>query len=129
MDIWLLYLLIVLFPGINTLFKAVFIISCVVLVVSVIIFLIWHCAEADTSGDHEKVNEYMGKFAKWFIPIYLVVCCVFVAAPSARQIAYLVGGYFVTNAEDIENLPPNMIKAANKFLEDFYNAPTKEEKE
>lgn len=37
--------------------------------------------------------------------------------PKASQMNMIVGGYYVTNLENIDKLPPNILKAANKYLE------------
>lgn len=39
--------------------------------------------------------------------------------PSTDAMKYIIGGYFVTNIETIDQLPPNIVKAANKFLEEY----------
>lgn len=51
---------------------------------------------------------------------FVILSVVCMAMPSKETLAYIVGGYAVTNTEEIEKLPSNITKAANKFLEDFY---------
>ena len=63
----------------------------------------------------------------------LIAClglsCLMLAAvlPSSQQLYTIAGGYYATNIEGVKDLPPNVIKAANKFLEDFTIDENKEE--
>lgn len=77
------------------------------------------------------VLEERGDIKKWFacmkkiVPAVVIVCVVtFVSAliPSKKDAMLIVGGYYATNIEDIAKLPPNVIKATNKFIEEYLNA-------
>jgi hypothetical protein len=37
--------------------------------------------------------------------------------PSEKALYKIIGAYAVTNIEGVEKLPPNIVKAANNFLE------------
>ena len=39
----------------------------------------------------------------------------------------ITGGYIVTNIDDIEKLPANLVSAANKYLEEAQSTTTNEE--
>jgi len=56
---------------------------------------------------------------KYSIPVAVVIV---VFLPNEAQMKYIIGGSYVTNIENIEKLPPNMIDAANKFLEKMNEA-------
>ena len=42
-----------------------------------------------------------------------------VLVPNNKQAAFIVGGYYVTNNEDIKKLPNNIIAASNAFLSEY----------
>lgn len=116
MNIWLLWLLIVVIPGINGLLNtiniAIFVIACIVLLCAGL--LIMFDSISNTDDLIKKIKKFKYAAVIWFIS------CVFVGLlPDKEQITYLVGGYFVTNIEDINKLPPNLIKSANQFLENY----------
>ena len=52
-------------------------------------------------------------------PMLVAAIVVGTLIPSPENMKYIVGGYVATNADSIENLPDNLAKAANKFLEDY----------
>lgn len=60
------------------------------------------------------------------IPIGIISLLLHVLIPTTDQAIKIVGGYYVTNLEDIDKLPKNAINAANQFLES-YAEPVKED--
>ena len=59
----------------------------------------------------------ISKMVKWPAMILLCIGLILAAFPKASQMNMIVGGYYVTNLENINKLPPNILKAANKYLE------------
>jgi hypothetical protein len=66
----------------------------------------------------DRVNKII-QYLKVILPIALILV---VIIPSESQLKYIIGGSYVTNIENIEKLPPNMIDAANQFLEKMNEA-------
>lgn len=71
-------------------------------------------------GDKPTLNP-APYFAGAFVSILLAL-----ATPTANHLYTIVGGYYITNIEDMKDLPPNVVKAANKFLKDFGAADKKD---
>ena len=74
-------------------------------------------ADPASKDSAERTAARLGRF--WPAAVIGFVCSISlaIAAPSERQVYTLVGGYVATNIEGVENLPENMVKAANAFLE------------
>ena len=74
-----------------------------------------------TYHDDDKISRLRktrDKAVKAFIiPIIFFLISSFI--PSSKQMMYLIGGYAVTNVENIDKLPKNVVNAANKFLETY----------
>lgn len=43
--------------------------------------------------------------------------------PNNRDLYVMIGGYYVTNNDEIKKMPNNVLKAANNFLEEFAEKP------
>lgn len=72
------------------------------------------------SGDSDAKNV-----RSVILPIYIVFSIIgffSMLVPSKNEAMTIVGGYYVLNIEKIETLPPNIAKAANKFLEDYLDS-------
>jgi hypothetical protein len=76
-------------------------------------------AQNDDDEDGRKIALRIFKFAKKVGVYAIVFALISSALPSERQLKYILGGYVVTNIVGLNELPPNIIKAANKFLEDY----------
>lgn len=76
-------------------------------------------SSAAWAKEEEHLQE---RFTKRGRTMLLAGISLFLAAgaiPSERGMMTIVGGYFATNIENIEKLPPNLVNAANKFLEEY----------
>ena len=114
MSIWLLWLIIVAIPGIPMFFMSV----TITLVFTQII-----CGVTITDDHPFVIVPWVTK--SLFCSVSLLFLA-FAFVPTKEEMTYIVGGYFVTNVEDIEKLPPNLVKSANKFLEDYTTQEPKE---
>ena len=75
----------------------------------------------------EEIKKRAGSFYRKIIPLTIALAIVSALIPSHKTLKYMIGGYVITNADGIENLPDNVVKAANEFLE-RYNEQNKEDK-
>lgn len=67
-------------------------------------------------SDVAKVGKTAVRIAT---PLFVVFMLLTAAVPSTKGAMMMVGGYFATNLEGIEELPPNIVKAANAFLKQY----------
>lgn len=120
MSILTLYFLLTLLPNMDMAID----ISIGILVVAAVVFAICYSVEFD-----DKSKEPYLKFLKNMITalIYLIILGVFV--PGKEQIVTMVGGYAVTNDQEMKKLPDNILKAANTYLERMTVDPKKKEKQ
>ncbi len=58
-----------------------------------------------------------GKIIWKVLPVLVVCVLMQIILPTSKQAYTILGGHYVTNIENVEKLSPNMVKAANKFLE------------
>ena len=108
MSIWILWLLITVIPNLVKVASVILIGG----VASLAFFSVVRLIEKD-----EFFPTWI--YTKLALPVFLVCTFIVVLVPDKEQIIYIAGGYLATNIEDIEKLPPNIVKSANKFLEDF----------
>ena len=76
-------------------------------------------AGCDNKGDG---FYYFNKLKTWIIFSAVLVVLSSLASvliPDEEQMWYIVGGYAVTNVEGIQELPENIVGAANAFLEKY----------
>jgi hypothetical protein len=50
---------------------------------------------------------------------FLTAMLLMTLIPNTKQAMLIVGGYYVTNLEDINKLPDNTVRAINTFLEEY----------
>ncbi len=85
----------------------------------------------ELSVDKEK-NAMLGKMLrKWaYVTLPLCIFSMFSAKmiPSEKQMAFIVGGYMLTNIQGIKDLPPNLVKAMNTALDEYNVKSEKKEK-
>lgn len=79
--------------------------------------LLMFCAFA--TFDNDDAAPQLQKLSKIAVATWLCLLVLKTLLPNEDQLKWIVGGYFATNIEGVEQLPPNVIRAANKFLEDF----------
>ena len=71
---------------------------------------------------NEKDKQEISSIFKFLIPFYILACIVGLASalvPSKKDAMLIVGGYYALNIEGISDLPPNVVKATNKFIEEY----------
>lgn len=104
MSIFTLYLLTTVIPGFSMLLELLTGLGIIGTIIgTVIISLI-----------NEEFHTRVFKKACWiFIPIAFLA----IAFPNQKQIYTIIGGAYALNIEGIEKLPPNIVDAANNFLE------------
>ena len=70
-----------------------------------------------TVQNAEEKEEYpLLVYIKSF-SLTLVLGFIFSLSPDEKQVAMIAGGYVVTNAESVAELPDNIMNAANRYLE------------
>ena len=113
MSIFMLWLLLVVLPGLKDVVIPIAILSgMAILVVSLTV-----------NYDDGSMSEHTARKC-WNVVRALVftvfVCMVLTAIlPSRSDVYTIAGAYLVTNVENIEKLPANVVTAANKLLEDY----------
>lgn len=78
------------------------------------------------SADGEDIKDESQVFKK------VVICTLFcsfaaILTPSNKDIAIILGGYWVSNSEEVKKLPVNVVKTVNDFLEKYQDDEEKEE--
>lgn len=121
MSLGLLYFIFVLVPGISSFMEAVFFLGAFILLGS--------GALCRAFAEDRNEEAYATAF-KWFkntlkTIAFCMVISIFI--PDNKQMLTLIGGYAVTNNEQIQKLPDNVLKAANAYLEGLVEAPKKDE--
>ncbi len=121
MSLGLLYFIFVIVPGLSSFLTGIFFIGTLILIGSGVL-----CGVTAENRDEEACKVA----GKWFKNTFITLAfCMFISIfiPSEKQMLTLVGGYAVTNNEQIQKLPDNVLKAANAYLEGLVEAPKKEE--
>jgi hypothetical protein len=107
MELWQLYLLVQL-PIIGGLLQVVGSVTSLLLTIVVVCL---------TVENEQELPIY--KPATRALVIMLTLTLVGWFTPTTKGMYTLVGGYVVANTQGVADLPPNMVKAANKFLEQY----------
>ena len=117
MELFLIYLMVIL-PNLGGVFTGVAVVCGFGGLVCCIAYIVFE-AEGDC-----KVSAKLKPFLKWLVAGAVSFSFLSASIPTHRGMQYLVGGYVVVKASEIEgvkDLPPNFVKAANKFLEKYGN--------
>jgi hypothetical protein len=82
---------------------------------AVILYMVplWHTEDIDFVDVARKCR------LKLIIIVTLTSWFVSGLIPTTKEAYIIAGGYYVTNLEGVEKLPPNVVKAANKFIEQY----------
>lgn len=114
MSLWLLYLIEVL-PNLRT--------------VLIIIGLPLACGAAifTLAGIYDEDPKYYKLGAKRLAPICLACWLIAALIPSTTGMYRIIGGYFVTDIEGIEKLPPAVVDAAEAWLKSVAKDAQKDE--
>ena len=72
----------------------------------------------DSQPDYCQHRFFLfGQRLSTLVAVFIAVLALQTAIPSPRQMYMLIGGYAATNIEGVEQLPANVVRAANAFLE------------
>ncbi len=84
------------------------------------ISLIIYCSNTDKDYKPEVSAQESAtrviKHTKWPLILALVLL---IAAPDRKDIYMILGGYYVTNSEQIKQLPDNVLGAVNTFMHEY----------
>jgi len=122
LELWVFFTLI---PGLNAMAFGVAFLGSGLSIASCLLSI---GAETDEQRKRSEKDYYpdalQDRLARYAPKALLVSSCVAVAAtliavvlPSESELMRIIGGHVVTNIEGVEKLPPNLIDAANAFLE------------
>jgi len=75
-------------------------------------------------GGPDVDDEECSKKIKRYLSIVIAIILLFTFIPSTKDAFTIIGGHYATNIEGTEKLSPNMVKAANKFIEDYLEEGT-----
>lgn len=114
MDFWQLYLLTIV-PDISSKLGPI-------TIVSLFIGAIGSCAATIMPGCSDIPKEVISRFTNFtrktfYFGIATGIVCLL--SPSKESLYTIMGGYYVTHIEGIDKLPPNVVGAMNKFLEQY----------
>ena len=112
-----IYLLFVLLPGLDEGALLPILTGLIVILISSFVLIPYYCDKSLKIPD-EAAKKAGGAF-KAGVAILSCGWLMAVSLPNEREIKTMVGAYVVTNIEGVNRLPANIIKAANKFLEDY----------
>jgi len=118
MSVFLLWLLFSVLPSIREISEIIvilYITGIVILLIMTPILMSSDYEENLTGG--LKLAKNMGLSS--YIPA--LILSIFILVPNKEAMVHITGAYIVTNTETISDLPPNLAKSANKFLEDYLN--------
>ena len=65
-----------------------------------------------------RVKEWGASIKKWVI-ICTMTLVLSGILPNKSDVAYIVGGYYVTNSPEVAQLPDNILGTVNTFLESY----------
>lgn len=92
------------------------------LAITLVTLFVMKCFAAsypDDAAEKAYLIWFKALHKKTLTAIIILMSVVAVAIPSQGQWYTLIGGYYVTNIDGISDLPPNIVDAANKFLENY----------
>ena len=122
MSIYTLWLLIVALPGFGNMFSSLTVMLGFICVIGGLVGGVGYFLTMSDEHSSDEEKKIAGLYPKIFpaaLVAWFLAAVLSASIPNERQIQYLVGGYFVTNIDGIEKLPPNLVKSANRFLENY----------
>lgn len=118
MDFWLLYLI--------TRTGQIHELCAIMGILGMIISLIGYALAVFGKTQQGKYDEETRQFGTQLLPyttkgikVCLIPLLLSFALPSTNDWKLIVGGYYVTNIQGIEQLPPDIVLAAHKFLKEY----------
>lgn len=124
MELWQIWLLFVV-PEIASFVNVISVIFTSIVAFALIGACVLLCLKRSKTRPDEGYINATKAFLKFLIPLYVIVCVVALLSslvPTKSDIIKIVGGYYITNIENLDKLPPNAVKAANKFLDDYFKS-------
>jgi hypothetical protein len=107
MSIWLLYLITIL-PNVGEVLGAIVVISLALLIVVGIMI-------SAVESPSESLDKWLA-FSESKVKYIILIIILAVIIPSEKQMYTILGGYAVTNIEGVNQLPANIVNAANAYL-------------
>ena len=74
---------------------------------------------AMTSTEAEDITSRVAKTLYWAAPLLVFTILLGAAIPSSKNAWIMAGAYVATNTEGVAELPPNVLAALNRFLEQY----------
>lgn len=122
MQLWQLYLLTRLdsFSDITMIFG-------LICTISLFLLILMHiCSSCSEQGDYNykdnmAIKKGVTPYLKALIIIAPLLLLFHVLTPTKKDAFLIVGGYYLTNNQEVMQLPTNVALAANAFLKDYSN--------
>ncbi len=119
MEMWTIYWLLTIpeigryVQGVGVIFLLV---SILTVIVTIFIYVLWRF-----DNDEDAASAFKLIMPCALVSIFIAITFNFAAAliPTKENMMYIIGAYAVTNVDGVEKLPPNIVNAANKFMEDY----------
>lgn len=107
---WFWMYLISILPDVDALFEGVGIAMAIVAIVGCLVV-----------GANYLEGDQLSKSKFIIMPASIALVCGLLSAatPSYKQLAFIVGGYWVVNNEHVRELPDNVAKVVNGYLEEL----------
>lgn len=113
MSLLTLWLLFVVLPGLRGLTPGLF--ACSTILIG--IYGGWFIISL-VEGSPHKPPVFLRNLGVFLLILASIIS---VTTPDKKSIMIIAGAYSVTNVEGIEKLPPNIVRAANDYLESLTN--------
>lgn len=115
MELWQLWLLFVV-PQVAENISTAIIVMFVCSTIGFIAGFLWYMEDC--------LEEYLLSIRK-LMPVGVMLAVLLILSslvPNKKDAMLIVGGYYALNIEGVADLPPNVVKATNKFIEEYLNA-------
>lgn len=119
MSVWELYWLTRLGP-IHDFLKLISVLSGLTIVLPLVGYIM--CVIEDAS---KEVTDLVKKFLIVFSVVLTLSSLGQLFVPSNKDLTIILGGYWVTNSEEVKKLPENVAKTINDFLEKYQDDENK----
>jgi len=107
-ELWVYFVLLPAISATGALAVTILVSTMTILIVALII----------AEGDKTVSGAIRDGIRKYKTVFYILLLVAFIGgvSPSEKQVALIVGGSVVTNVEGVEELPENIVNAANNYL-------------
>lgn len=89
-----------------------------------IIFLVCYAVTTADGGNNSPQRSWF----KYAVISFVASAIVVVLTPTNKDVAIILGGYYVSNSEEIKQLPDNVAKTANIFLKNYIDSQNEKAK-